>query len=400
MISIREAEKIIRENIPAPRIKKQATDRALGMVLAEDIKASFPSPGFTNSAMDGFAVLWDDVKNANEDDPITLRVVGESQAGTSFQEVIKSGEVVRINTGAMIPRGTDSVIPIEHCVDQHSTVEIYKVQRPNQNVRFKGEEFKKGTRILRSRIQLDARQLALLISLGITHVSVFKKPSVSIIVTGSELIDFKENSEEPHLRDTNSPMLSGLVAESGAETAGTKRVIDDLEDTIKTIDETAKTSDLVIVSGGVSVGPHDHVKEAAKMCGFDKLFWKINQKPGKPFFFAKKNNKLLFGLPGNPVSAYMGFYHYIRPVISVMNGLSGKRKQVRMKLGHEYMVKGDRTQLLRVGIKNGHVQVLNRQGSHMLTSISEADGYIIADCNKILKKDVEIDVFLFPERRP
>ena len=231
------------------------------------------------------------------------------------------------------------------------------------------------------------------------RLSVYKKPLVSIIVTGAELVDFRENSKGPQLRDANSPMLSALAVESGSKIAGMQRVEDDLNATIQSIDKAAKESDLIIVSGGVSVGPHDHVKEAAKACGFNKLFWKVNQKPGKPFFFAKKNNKLLFGLPGNPVSAYMGFYHYIRPVIARLCGLSGRREQTRTSLGEDYIVKGARAQFLRVAITDGHAYVLSRQGSHMLTSISEADGYIITEGNTRLKKAAEMDVFLFPQRR-
>lgn len=400
MISVSEAEKIIRENMPAPKSQELATDLARGLVLAENVKSPCPSPRFSNSAMDGFAVIWHDVKNATENNPVALKVVGESQAGISFPGIPKSGEAVRINTGARIPDGADSVIPIEHCVDHRSTIEIFKVERYNQYIRFKGEEFEADSRILEKGTCLDARHMALLASLGITKVSVYKKPLVSILVTGTELVDFREHTKESQLHDTNSPMLSSLVTESGAKTASIKRVADDIDETVQSIGNAAKKSDLIIVSGGVSVGPHDHVKEAAKACGFKELFWQVNQKPGKPLFFAKKNRMLLFGLPGNPVSAYMGFFHYIQPLLAVMGGLTGRRNKITIPLRQDFFVKGGRTQFLRVAIKDGSAQVLKRQDSHMLTTVSEADGYIIADGNTELEKDVEVEVFLFPPRRP
>ena len=400
MISISEAEKLIRYNTPPPKVQRLETDQSPGLVLAENIYAPYASPGFTNSAMDGFAVRWDDVEDSSEKNPIRLNIIGESEAGIPFRQVLNPGEAVRINTGAKIPPGSDSVIPIEDCHDNKSSVEIIRVKGKNQNIRFEGKEFVKGSLLLEKGDLIHGRQVALVVSMGIPTIEVLIKPSMSVIVTGTELVDYGKKREDSQIYDINTPMLSSLIMECGGSLASVKRVPDKLDKTIDSIKNAAELSDLLIISGGVSVGPHDHVKEAAEVYGFKRIFWKVDQKPGKPFFFARKKDKLLFGLPGNPVSTYMGFFHYIRPVIATMCGKSGERKQIKMVLGQDYFVKGERKQFLRLAITNGFARILSQQDSHMLTSISEADGYIIADGNTQLEKGMTIDIFPFPERRP
>jgi molybdopterin molybdotransferase len=400
MISIREAEELIQYNTPQPKTEKLETNQSLGLVLAEDIYAPCASPGFTNSAMDGFAVRWDDVKGSSENNPIKLNIIGESQAGIPFPKSQKSGEAVRINTGAKVPPGSDSVIPIEDCHDDKSSLEIYNVKRKSQNIRFEGEEFLKGSLLLEKGSLIRSRQLALLVSMGIPTIEILAKPFLSVIVTGSELVDYGKERKDFQICDINTPMLSSLINESGGCLASVKRVPDNIDTTIDSIKKAAELSDFLIISGGVSVGPHDFVKKAAEVCGFKRIFWKVDQKPGKPFYFARKNDKLLFGLPGNPVSAYMVFFHYIRPVLAKMCGKSGNRKPSRMVLGQDYFVKGERKEFLRLSINNGFTKILSQQGSHMLTSISVADGYIIVDGNTQLEKGMTLDVYPFPDRRP
>jgi len=400
MISISEAEELIRSNTPLPKTEKLETNQSLGLVLAEDIFAPNASPGFTNSAMDGFAVKWDDVKASSEKNNIMLKIIGESQAGMPFLKNLKTGEAVRISTGAKVPSGSDSVIPIEDCFDRKSSIEIFSVKRKNQCIRFEGEEFVKGTLLLEKKSLIRGRQLALLASMGIPTIEVLTKPSLSVIVTGTELVDYGKKRQDFQICDINTPMLSSLIIEGGGSVASVERVPDNIDKTIDSIKNAAKLSDLLIISGGVSVGPHDHVKKAAEVCGFNRIFWKVDQKPGKPFFFARKKDKLLFGLPGNPVSAYIGFFHYIRPVISILSGKSGERKPSKMVLGQDYIVKGERKQFLRLSITNGIAHILSKQDSHMLTSLSVADGYIIVDGNMILRKGMTLDVYSFPDRRP
>lgn len=398
MISISKAEEYISTNIPQPRIIRHETNQSFGMVLAEDIYAPYASPGFTNSAMDGFAVKWDDVKGASEKNPVRLTIIGESQAGIPFLKKLKEGEAIRINTGAKIPAGSDTVIPIEDCHDKTSSLEILKVKGKNQAIRFEGEEFVKGSLLLKKGSLIQGRHLALLASMGIPTIHVIAKPPLSLIVTGTELVGDGRNKKDFQVYDINTPMLSSLIIESGGRVTSAKRIPDNIDYTIDAIKNATDIADLIVISGGVSVGPHDVVKKAAEICGFKRIFWKVNQKPGKPFFFARKNDKLLFGLPGNPVSAYMGFFHYIKPVIAKLCGKSGERKQIKMILGHDYVVKGERAEFLRISIKDGLAHILSQQGSHMLTSISLADGYFIADGNAQLDKGMPLDVYLFPDR--
>jgi len=190
MISISEAEELIRSNTPFPKTEKLETNQSLGFVLAEDIFAPNASPGFTNSAMDGFAVKWDDVKASSEKNNIMLKIIGESQAGIPFLKNLNTGEAVRISTGAKVPSGSDSVIPIEDCFDRKSSIEIFSVKRKNQCIRFEGEEFVKGTLLLEKKSLIRGRQIALLASMGIPTIEVLTKPSLSVIVTGTELVDY------------------------------------------------------------------------------------------------------------------------------------------------------------------------------------------------------------------
>ena len=400
MISIREAEELIACNIPQPKTVSLDTHNSPGFVLAEDLFAPCASPAFTSSAMDGFAVKWDDVKGSTKQNPIRLKIIGESQAGIPFRKDLKKGEAVRISTGGKIPSGSDTVIPIEDCYDKNTLIEIFNVYKQNQAIRSEGEELKKGSLLLEKGNLIGGRQLALLVSMGITTINVFARPSISLIVSGTELVDYWERRKDSQICDTNSPMLSRLIIESGGDLRSVTRVTDSLEDTIDSIRKATEIADLLVISGGVSVGPHDFVKKAAEICGFKRIFWRVDQKPGKPFFFGSMKNKLLFGLPGNPVSAYMGFFHYIRPAIARMCGKSGKRKHSKMILGNDYSVEGTRKEFLRVSITDDFAQVLNQQGSHMLTSISMADGYFIADGNSRLKKGIDVDVYYFPDRRP
>ena len=366
MISIREAEELIACNIPQPKTVSLDTHNSPGFVLAEDLFAPCASPAFTSSAMDGFAVKWDDVgasghrpkefaviaqndeskwddvKGSTKQNPIRLKIIGESQAGIPFRKDLKKGEAVRISTGGKIPSGSDTVIPIEDCYDKNTLIEIFNVYKQNQAIRSEGEELKKGSLLLEKGNLIGGRQLALLVSMGITTINVFARPSISLIVSGTELVDYWERRKDSQICDTNSPMLSRLIIESGGDLRSVTRVTDSLEDTIDSIRKATEIADLLVISGGVSVGPHDFVKKAAEICGFKRIFWRVDQKPGKPFFFGSMKNKLLFGLPGNPVSAYMGFFHYIRPAIARMCGKSGKRKHSKMILGNDYSVEGTR----------------------------------------------------------
>lgn len=403
MISIQEALLILQENLPEARVDTVDLSEAFGRYLAEPIAAPEPSPRYTNSAMDGYGLRWSDVMDASQEHPARLRIVGESRAGLPFDREISTNEAVRISTGAMLPPGADTVVRVE---DTRKTgdaaVEILAVRCQGQDIRYEGEEFCCGDELLCSGTKLSARQLALLATIGHHQVKVFSAPRVSILVTGSELAASTDKEIKSYqIRDSNSIMLVSALQEAGATVQSCVNVEDELQPTIDAIgNAVSREVDFILCSGGISVGEHDHVKEAAETVGFKELFWRIRQKPGKPLFAAQKHGIFLFGLPGNPVSAYMCFRHYIRPLFFTGRGLHMQWKTITAMAGGEITNNGKRTNFIRVKLEQKQGQLpriidIKKQGSHMLSSIVNADGYIILEPDKAVQSGETVNVFLF-----
>jgi len=403
MISIQEALQILEDNLPEPRIDTVDLSEANGRYLAESVRAPEPSPRYTNSAMDGYALRWADVMAASQENPVMLKVKGESRAGMPFDGVVDEKEAVHISTGAMLPPGTDTVVRVEDTRKLDDTaVEILEVRFQGQDVRYEGEEFSCGDELLCAGTKLSARQLAILATVGHHRVSVFAPPLVSILVTGSELASSANREIKSYqIRDSNSIMLKSVLQEAGAKVLSSSNVEDELQATINAIDNAvAGGADFILCSGGISVGDHDHVKEAAQKVGFRELFWRIRQKPGKPLFAAQKDSTYLFGLPGNPVSAYMCFVHYIRPLLFTIRGRGMTWKTITAMAGGEIINTGKRTNFIRVKIDQQDGQLprisdIRKQGSHMLSSIVHADGYIIVEPGVTVNPGEAVNVFLF-----
>jgi len=403
MISIQEALQILQENLPEERVDTVDLSAAYGRYLAESITAPEPSPRYTNSAMDGFALCWSDVRGAVAESPAVLKVVGESRAGVPFDREVNSGEAVRISTGAMLPPGADTVIRVEDTRKPgDEVVEVLTVRCQGQDIRYEGEEFCSGDELLCAGTRLSARQLALLASIGHQRVKVFSAPRVSILITGSELAPAAEQRIKPYqIRDSNSIMLVSALQEVGATVHSCANVVDELQATINAVSNAAAEDvDFILCSGGISVGDHDHVKEAAEKVGFKELFWRIRQKPGKPLFAAQKDATYLFGLPGNPVSAYMCFTHYIRPLLFTGRGRNLSWKTITAMAGGKIANHGKRTNFIRVKLEQKQGQLpqiidIRKQGSHMLSSIVNADGYIVLEPGVAVQPGETINVFLF-----
>jgi molybdopterin molybdotransferase len=402
MISIEEAQQILKENQPSPRITDVCLSEAHGCCLAEDIFAPEPSPRYTNSAMDGYAVRWSDVQGTTGNKPVSLRVIGESMAGVPFEEEVGVDETVQISTGAMMPQGADTVVRVEDTDGSDKKVKILAVRSQGQDVRYAGEEFQAGTKLLKRGTVLGSREFAMLASVGLYTVSVFNPPKVSLLITGTELTDLHEKNIKPHqIRDSNSYMLASAVTEAGGEILETINIQDNLESTIQAITKSLNNkADIILCSGGVSVGRHDHVKNAAEAAGFQQLFWRIRQKPGKPLFACLKDGTLLFGLPGNPVSAYMCFSYYVKPVLTTFQGFPTCKNCLTAVVESEIANHGKRTNFIRVIVNKipNELPLVTKtatQGSHMLSSIVNADGYIILQPGEVLAPDNLVKVFLF-----
>ncbi len=401
MMTIQEALQAIQKHIPPRRVTPVPLEQAMGQVLAADVHAPEPAPRFTNSAMDGFAVRWEDVQQAGPDRPVVLEIVGESQAGCPFSGVLARGTAVRINTGAMLPEGADTIIPLEESRVEKGQVWVLSANKKGQHVRYAGEEFKAGELLLPSGVEITPRQMALLASLGLAEVPVYARPQVAILVTGSELVPFHQTPAPGQVRESNGLMLRALVHASGGAVVYQTIVPDALNVTRKEIARAAGKAEVLIFSGGVSVGPHDHVKEAARAEGFTPIFWRVKQKPGKPLFFATRKETLLFGLPGNPVSAFMGYSYYIHPVLQQLGGRQFRWNRRRGLLTAPVANTLDRTVFFRVQLlqNNNHWEVrpLKKQGSHMLTSIARADGFMVLEPGTRFETGTEVTVYLFPQ---
>jgi molybdopterin molybdotransferase len=402
MISVQEALRILQDNIPPCRREVVSLADAYGCFLYEDQIAPEPSPRFTSSAMDGFAVRWADCAGTSRECPVALEVIGESQAGIPFAGRLRAGAAVRISTGAVLPDGADTVVRQEDTREAGNRVEILIIHGLGQDVRRQGEEFHAGELLLGRGNRLAARELALLAAFGICSVPIYVQPRVSLLVTGTELARPDDRQIKPHqIRDSNSIMLASAVKDAGAILRSVSRVSDSLEETIAAISRAVAADDAVILcSGGVSVGQHDHVKEGALAAGFSELFWKIRQKLGKPLFACRRGDTLLFGLPGNPVSAFMCFSNYVRPVLATLQGTLSVSRTLTARSPERVVNTGKRTNFIRVTVEEhpnelAVIREMARQGSHMLSSIVHADGYIVLEPGEVLEADGLIEVFLF-----
>lgn len=402
MITVNEALAILACNLPGRRAETLPLPEAGACYLEQDIMAPEPSPRYTNSAMDGYAVRWQDVHRTSPDNPVILETVGESRAGEPFSGTVEPGQTVRISTGACLPEGCDTIVKLEDADDLGNRVKILDVRRQGQDVRYEGEEFQAGDLLLAQGTGLKTRQLALLASVGFKSVPVFAMPRVALLVTGTELVSRTDRElKNFQIRDSNTIMLEHAVKEDGGVIVWSSRVQDDLASTHKVIERAlGEMPDLILCSGGVSVGRHDHVKKAAETAGFAELFWKIRQKPGKPLFAAKKGDALLFGLPGNPVSAFMCYRHYVRPVLLHLVGQPTSNESVTARTPEVIANHGSRTNFLRVKAEFTPGEIpriteVKKQGSHMLSSITDADGYIILEPGQTLEPGSLTEVFLF-----
>lgn len=403
MISINEAIAIIKENVPAPRVEERSLPQAVGRYLADDVQAPEPSPRYTNSAMDGYAVRWEEVSALTPERPVRLTLIGESRAGEPFAGTVGRGEAVRISTGAMLPAGADTVIRLEDTQEEGPGVVINAAKRQGQDVRHRGEEFADGALLLRRGTRIAAPQAALLASVGIDPVRVFAPCTIALLVTGSELVATGSGIADHQIRDSNTVMLRAAIQETGATLVSCLRVADESQATAIAIGQAQ--ADIILCTGGVSVGRHDHVKEAAEANGFTPLFWRVRQKPGKPLYFARKGKTLLFGLPGNPVSAFMCFTHYVRPLIGALAGLPFGWPTVLAQAVSDIANNGKRTNMIRVrraaAPSPGRygIESAERQGSHMLTSLADADGYIILEPGQTVLAGDRIEMYQYDFRR-
>ena len=351
-----------------------------GRILYEDIISDIDIPPFDNSAMDGFAVRHVDTIGAAPDNMITMSVKGEIQAGASFRNLsVGENSTVRIMTGAPLPSGADAVIPVEYIKEDapRGTISISSEMKRFENIRFAGEDIKRGQNVLKKGTRLSSAQIGILAALNRSDVAVYARPSVAIISTGDEVVEVGEELLPGTIRNSNAYTLYSEVKKYG----GIPRYLGIAKDSTDTVKEKfieALEHDIVISTGGVSLGKYDFVKEVLVTLGVGITIETLKIKPGKPMIFGTGNHSLVFGLPGNPVSTMVSFLEFVRPALLKMSGAEKRIKpEVHAIADDDIRKKAGRMEFLRgyFSIKDGeiHVTTTGPQGSGILSSMSEAN---------------------------
>jgi molybdopterin molybdotransferase len=373
MISVNEAKKIIQQIVQSLSPVRLPLQDAAGLVLAEDIYASIDIPAFEQSSMDGYAIRFTD-----KDDP--LQIVGEMAAGTANKAVLQPNQAFRIFTGAPLPQGADTVVMQEKVRIEAGKLIIEDPQlQQGSNVRNKGAEVRQGTIAMPENTYLSAAAVGFLAGIGLTHVPVFPQPSVAIILTGNELQQPGVALEFGQVYEANSVMLRVALQKAGIQRIQVFRAADDLQVLEQVLTQALDSSELVLLTGGVSVGDYDFVVQAAESCGVVRHFHKIRQKPGKPLFFGSKADKIIFGLPGNPSSVLTCFYEYVLPAIEAMLIKPECIEEVGATLTHDYPKAPGLTHFLKGRYENGKATPLHAQESYRLHSFAQADCFIVLE---------------------
>lgn len=293
-------------------------DASLNYILAEDIVATYEIPRFNKSPYDGFAIRSKDTTNASGARRLTFNVIDHIGAGTVSDKKVGAFEAVRIMTGAEMPEGADAVVMLEQTVEQGQSFTLRKAFKPNENVSLKGEETQIGDVILQKGQQINPGAIAVLATYGYAQVPVFKKPSVAVIATGSELLDVSDDLEPGKIRNSNGPMITALANKLDLQVKRYQIQQDDLESSIQVVTEAMQQHDIVITTGGVSVGDFDYLPQIYEALNAEVLFNKIAMRPGSVTTVAVAEGKYLFGLSGNPSACFTGFELYVKPAVQHM----------------------------------------------------------------------------------
>jgi len=378
---LHEAQKTVFEATKTLGLEKISLLDAFGRVLGEDIIAARDNPPWDNSAMDGFAVRWEDIKQEHAiTKPVALKVIEDVPAGTVATRTVGPGQAIRIMTGAPIPKGADTVVKVEETEPSENTVKIFKEVERGGNIRPQGEDVKKGDCIIAKGTQIRPAEAGMLAILAKSFVLVYQRPRVAILSTGDELADLDERFDDEKIINSNSYGTAAAVQEAG----GIPILLGIAKDQPAALKEKIShglNADILVLSGGVSMGDYDFTKAVFKDLGAEMNFWKLAIRPGQPLAFGKIQGKLAFGLPGNPVSSMVTFEQLVRPAMLKMGGhRSYGRPVVQAVFQEKFSKRTDRRHFLR-GILSRENNVLTvrttgDQGSGILTSMVKANGLI------------------------
>ena len=381
MIQVEEALERILGNVSSLGAENVPLASSGGRILAEQIVAPIDLPAFDNSAMDGYAVHSDDLKGASPNVPVSLKLLGRIAAGEAPEQVrFERGGCVRVFTGSPVPSGANAVVMQEDTRSLESgseAVEFLEAPRPWEFVRFRGEDIRKESAVIEPGTRIGFGEIAVLGALGFSEVSVRRQPRVALLATGNELTEPGDSIRGGGIYESNRQMLAQLVDQSGCQSSIRPIVIDDAEATRVALDEALASHDVVISTGGVSVGEMDFVKSAFEEIGGQLDFWRLSMRPGKPFTWGRRGDSVFFGLPGNPVSALVTFLILVRPFLLKQAGASELGLPIAQGALTEVVQNpGDRRHYVRVNLTDGKVSLSGRQASHAIHPLLSCNGLV------------------------
>ena len=381
MISVEEALKIILAAIRRMGTEQVQLSNSLGRILSEEISSPLDHPPWDTSAMDGYAVRWNDTGGASRDSARTLKIIEEIPAGRMPQKKVQPGETSKIMTGAPMPEGADAVVKVEETERGDDQVRIFEAAEKGDFIRKKGEAIRTGDLILKQGIRIRPAEVAMMASIGKSVIPVYQQPRVAILSTGDELSELDEPRGANKIFNSNGYGLTAQVIEAG----GSPINLGIAKDTKKELTEKLRGglhADFIIASGGVSMGDYDFVQEVLKDLGAEMKFWKVSMKPGAPLAFGVISGKPAFGLPGNPVSAMVSFEQFVRPALLMASGRTEIfRPIIQATLEEEVRKHPGRRHFMRAiaSVQNGEyrVRTTGDQDSHILLSLVKANALMI-----------------------
>ena len=389
MISVKQAINTI-ENESKPLSGELINVKhSIGHCLNQDIISEIDMPPFNQSAMDGYALNYDSYLN-------TYRVIGEIKAGDDCSRfILQKGECIRIFTGAAVPKSATTIIQQEWCNNKNNVLSFNKKIKDSLNIRNKGEQIRQGDTILNKNHLINPASIGLISTVGINNINIIRKAKVAIVITGDELIKTTDEIKEGSIFESNSSMLCGALNKYGYDNINIYFTKDTRQDTESAISQAIKENDLILVSGGISVGDYDFVKFAFDKLNVKKQFYKINQKPGKPMFFGTKDDKYIFGLPGNPGASLTCFYIYVLRCLSIISKKEYPLSQIKVKLTSAYIKKSSRSEFIKANVKNNQAEICSHQSSAMLLSFAKANALVFIDesVSEVSNKD-DLDAYL------
>jgi molybdopterin molybdotransferase len=395
MISVNEAKQKLLDHSALLPTEVRKVSVSANYVVAEDIVAPLSLPSFRQSSMDGYAIHHEDIIGPDT----SLHIASEAKAGENTVQFVEIGSAIRIFTGAPVPQGASAVVMQEHTVRDGDRVYIneYPVAE-GKNIRNIGQQIKRGDVALVAGTLLSAGGIGFLAGLNIGEVTVYRKPKVGLLVTGDELVQAGGEIGHGQIYESNSVMLHTALLREGITDVQIRRASDNLDATVEALRALYEENDLILTSGGISVGDYDFVGEALKLMGVETIFYKVKQKPGKPLLFGKKEDKLIFALPGNPASSLVCYYEYVLPVVRSISGWKDCFvKSVRMPIMSDYSFSGERDEFLKALVTDTGVMPLDGQESFALRSFALADALIyLPSHQREVKSGDLVEVHLIP----